>query len=190
MKDLQSLLEHIRANVSLGDLLVRKDKIRGAVSEEQFGCMFHGADRKKSARYYRETDTAYCWVCKEKWDIISFTQRLESLSFAQTINYLVKSHGLDISKLPEAPDAEVARIKTRKVVKINNRKLVVDKLLQAITAIQNDVAAETYNKFVYTYMMLKYVVPDEKFQETFEKFRDAMLRVLNKQKMEKTSCQA
>jgi len=180
MKDLSSLIEHIKNNVSLRDMLVAKNRIRGGLSEEQFSCPFHGADRKKSARYYKHTDTAYCWVCKEKWDVISYTQKDEEMSFAQAINYLIREYRIDISKLPDAPEAEAERIKAKDVIKIDARKLSVEKLSQAIQAVREEIPAATYDKFVYTYMMLKYVVPDEKFQETYNKFKEAMLRVFSK----------
>lgn len=180
MKDLASVISLIKSQVSLQKILVDKRVISGSLSEEQFGCLFHGADRKKSCRYYKETDTAYCWVCKEKWDVISFYQKLEQMSFSQVIAHLIKVYRIDTTKLPDAPEAEVLKIKNREVVRIDDRKLKLEKLSQIINSVKDELPGETYVKFVYTYMMLKYNVSDDKFLDTFEKFKAAMLRVFNK----------
>jgi hypothetical protein len=142
--------------------------------------MFHGADRKKSARYYKETDTAYCWVCKKKWDVISFTQEMEGMSFPQALKHIVSTNKLDISKLPDAPEAEAQRIRVREVVKVDERKLSIERLSQAITAIRDEVPPESYDKFVFSFMALKYLISDEKFKEMYIKLREAMLRVIQR----------
>jgi len=180
MKDLQSVIQLIKSSVLLGDILVQKGVIRGSLPEEQFACLFHGVDRKKSCRYYKDTDTAYCWVCKEKWDIISFTQRAEGSSFAQAINHLIKLHRIDVSKLPDTVEAEKAKIINRQAVKLDQRQFAMENLMSAINAARTLVLPETYDRFVYTYMMLKYVTPDETFKEMYVKLREAMERVINK----------
>jgi DNA primase len=180
MKDLSSLIDFIKENVSLKDILVRKGKIRGTLPEEQFSCMFHGADRKKSSRYYKETDTAYCWVCKKKWDVISFIQEMEGMTFPQALKYIVGAYNLDTSRLPDTPEAEVKRITAREKVRIDDRKLSIEKLSQAIASVRDELPPETYDKIVHSFMVLKYQVSDEKFQEMFCKLRDAMLRVFEK----------
>jgi DNA primase len=180
MKDLASVIELVKGQVLLRDILTARGSITGTLQEEQFSCVFHGVDRKKSSRYYRETDTAYCWVCKEKWDVISFVQRMEQMTFPQAINYLIKENRIDISKLPDAPEAEAQRIKNREIVKVDERKLSMEKMAQAIHAIHNEISFDTYTRFVYSFMMLKYVIPDDKFKETFDKFREAMVRVIKK----------
>jgi DNA primase len=177
MKDTESLIALIKEHVNLGEILKGKKRITNAISEEQFSCLFHGVDRKKSARYYKDTDTAYCWVCKEKWDVISFVRKMEGLGFYETLSFLIRVYGIDISKLPDAPEAELKRLKEKSVAKVDNRKLSIEKLKQAILTVRNDVPAGTYDKFVYSYMMLKYLVSDEKFSESFSKFREAVLRV-------------
>jgi DNA primase len=181
MKDLNSVIDLVKERVSLREILVAQGKITGSGSEEQFSCLFHGVDRKKSSRYYRETDTAYCWVCKEKWDVISFCQKLEQMTFHQALNYLIKTYKIDISRLPDAAEAEILKIQKREIVKIDERRFSTEKLYEAINAVRDEVAFDTYTKFVYTYMMLKYAIPDEKFKEMFEKFKEKMLAVFEKQ---------
>jgi len=185
MKDLESLKELILQNVSLGNLMKREGLITGELDEEQFSCKFHGVDRKKSARYYRQTDTSYCWVCKEKLDFISYIRKQEGLSFSGAINHIVKEYRIDISVLPEATEEHV-KILTKKVIpKIDNRKLAIAKIYMAITAVRDEVEQSIYTKFVYAYMMLKYAISDEKFEEQFAKLKASMLRVFKRLKEKK-----
>jgi hypothetical protein len=185
MKDLQDIKDLIKENVSLGDMFKTDGFITGLLEEEQLSCPFHGADRKKSARYYRETDTSYCWVCKEKLDVISYIQKKEGFSFNDAIKYLIKTYRIDISRLPEVSENNIKKIKERTIPKRDNRKYNLDKIKQAIMLTKDDIKYETFLKFIYLYMMLKYVVPEDKFDEQYETMRSGMKRVFDKIKKDK-----
>jgi DNA primase len=180
MKDIESVKSLIKEHVSLGELLKADGRITNSLDEEQFSCTFHGIDRKKSARYYRTTDTAYCWVCKEKWDAISYIRKKEGTSFGETINRIVKDYSIDISKLPEATEEHVRKLQEKTAPKIDNRKLATERLRQAILSVKGELKTETYSRFVYAYMVLKYMVPDNKFEEQCVKLKSGMLRVFEK----------
>lgn len=75
-----------------------------AVDEVQYRCPFHGRDNKPSARFYRQTKSCYCWVCKRKWDVISFIRDKETLPYIQTLQHIVARYGIDTSVIPEEPD--------------------------------------------------------------------------------------
>ena len=180
MKDLDSLKDLIKQHVSLGELLRIDGKITNAQDEEQFACTFHGADRKKSARYYRTTDTAYCWVCKEKWDVISYVRRREDMGFGEAVNHLVREYSIDTSVLPEATEEHVKKIQKITQPKVDNKKLALEKFSQAIRAVRDDVDFPTYVKMVYAFMNLKYCVPEEKFLEQSEHLKKGMLRVFER----------
>ena len=105
------------------------------------------------------------------------------MTFPQALNHLIKTYRIDTSKLPDAPEAEVMKIRSREVTKIDPRRFSLEKMSQAIQTVRDEIADDTYAKFVYTYMMLKYVVPDEKFKEMYDKFRGAVLKVFEKQKL-------
>jgi len=180
MKDIESLKKLIKQHVSLGELLKIDGRITNSQEEEQFGCNFHGVDRKKSARYYRVTDTAYCWVCKEKWDAISYLQKKEGMGFGETINYIIKTYNVDVSVLPEATEEHVRKIQQRIEPKVDNKKLALEKISQAITVVRNDVEFPTYAKMVYAFMVLKYAVPEEEFLEQCTKLKNGMLRVFER----------
>lgn len=178
MKDLDSVKELIKQHVTLGELLRAKGRITNTMDEEQLSCLFHGADRKKSARYYRQTDSMYCWTCKKSWDVFSYTEQMESLNFAQTLNYLIKTYGVDISHLPDAPEENIRRMKMPETVKVNNRLIQLERLGQAIAAVRDEIPMERYVRFAYSFMMLKYAIPEKSFQEQYVKVREGMLKTL------------
>lgn len=185
MKDLESLKELVLQHVSLGGMMKQAGLITGELDEEQFACKFHGVDRKKSARYYRQTDTSYCWVCKERLDAISYIGKQEGLSFGGTVNHIIKEYRIDVSVLPEATEEHVKKLEKRTVPNIDNKKLALAKIKMAITTVKNEVEQLTYTKFVYAYMMLKYSVPDEKFEEQYANIKAGMLRVFKRLKEKK-----
>jgi hypothetical protein len=180
MKDIESLKEVIKQHVSLGELLKIDGRITNAQEEEQFGCTFHGIDRKKSARYYRVTDTAYCWVCKERWDAISYIRKKEGMGFGEALNHIIKTYNIDVSVLPEATEEHVRKIQQRAEPKVDNKKLALEKISQAITVVRDDVDFPTYAKMVYAFMVLKHAVPEEQFLEQCTKLKSGMLRVFER----------
>lgn len=182
MKDLESVKELIKSRVSLADLLKEAGALHGGLSEEQLSCVFHGADVKKSARYYRDTDSMYCWVCKKSWDIFSYVQQAEGISFVEAINLLLKRYRIDVSGLPDAVEKTVSKIYRKKENKVDQRKLAQNKLSQALTLVRDELPLEKYTKLVYSYMVLKNVIPDEKFRENFDLVRTGMVKVLDNAK--------
>lgn len=180
MKDIDSLKELIIQTVSLGELLRIDGKITNSLDEEQYACTFHGKDQKKSARYYKITESAYCWVCKERWDVISYICRREGMGFSEAINYLIREYSIDISVLPEATEEHVRKIQKVHTPKVDNKKLALEKFSQAIRVVRENVDLPTYSKMVYAFMMLKYAVPDEKFSEQSTNLRNGMLRVFER----------
>jgi len=180
MKDTESVKNAIKDRVTLGDLLRKDVGITNAQTEEQFSCPFHGRDVKKSCRYYQETDTAYCWVCKEKWDIFSYVSKKHDMSFTQAVSALIKAYRVDISKLPDAIEGAHQRNKEikRANVKVNPVKLKIEKLSQAISAIRDEIDPEKYKKIVFSFVSLKYMTPDEKKDSTSEKLKEAILRLI------------
>lgn len=183
IKDLNSLKEVIKNKITLEKLLLSERYIRGGMSEEQLSCPFHGKDVKKSARYYKDTDTMYCWVCKQSWDIFSFIERKEGVSFKEAIATLVKRYGIDISKVPNAIDKTLERKSNEvfvgsKSTKVNDRLLKLEKLSQSIKLLKSSAGLETYSKLIYSYMVLKYTVSEEKFNENYELVKKGTLRVI------------
>jgi len=76
------------------------------VSEAQFKCPFHGKDNKPSARFYRDTQSCWCWVCQKKWDLISFIMDKEQLGFTKAILFLIEKYRIDTSSIPDGLDVK------------------------------------------------------------------------------------
>ena len=178
MKDIEALKKTILSNIRLGNILQSRKIIHNSDHDEQLSCPFHGVDRKKSARYYYSTDTAYCWVCKEKWDLFSFIAKMEDVTFSQAINILVNRYNINISKVPEVAEGTVSRIKIRQQVSINQRKVSLEKLKQAIRTIRDEVPIDKYCKMTYAFAILKYLTPDTKFEDSALMLKNAILRLI------------
>lgn len=178
MKDLEALKGRISEHIRLGDLLEEDGKITGSVSEEQYSCTFHGADYKKSARYYRETDSSYCWTCKQRWDLFSYLQQKEAMTFWQVVDYLVKRYNIPTKDLPDAvEEAQRKRIEAPRV-KISDSRLAVEKLSGAIRLLRGEVKNERYERMVFAFMLLKHATEESKVVDGAEALRKALLKVL------------
>lgn len=75
-----------------------------AIDEVQFKCPFHGKDNKPSARFYKSTQSAYCWVCMKRWDIIDFIMERENVSFIRALQFLINKYKIDVSGIPDEPE--------------------------------------------------------------------------------------
>jgi len=178
MKDFESLKRRIAEYVTLGDLLAAEGKIPVADMEEQYSCDFHGADRKKSARYYADTDSSYCWVCKRRWDLFSYVQQREAMTFWQAVSYLVRQYRIPTGDLPEAIEETRRRRIEAPAVKVDESALVVERLLQAIRMLRGRLEDEKYERIVFAYMLLRHATPEDKRREAAETLRGAVLRVV------------
>lgn len=178
MKDFESLKRRISEYVTLGDLLVADGKIDVPNMEEQYSCTFHGADLKKSARYYADTDSSYCWVCKRRWDVFSYVQQREAMTFWQAVSHLVREYRIPTDDLPDAIEETRRRRMESPTVKVDGSALMVERLSQAIAMLRGRLEDEKYERLVFGYMLLKHMTPEEKRPEAAETLRQAVLRVV------------
>ena len=123
MKPLNLLKNLIFEKVLLSDVLqdyhVEFMYDLSKADEAQFRCPIHGKDNKPSARFYRATQSCYCWVCQKRWDVISFIGDKENLNFVESIKHIVDKYRLDTSGLP---DLDIDSIKP-KIVPKEDQKL-------------------------------------------------------------------
>jgi hypothetical protein len=180
MKDLEKLKEHIKKSVTLGVLLRNDGRITYDLDEEQIHCPFHGVDNKKSARYYKETDTIYCWVCKKVWDVFSYISQKRGNNLRDTINYLVNTYRIDISSVPDQMDVFIQGITGSSKVVIDHKKVFLIQVHDFICNLRDRIDSEKYKKLVFSYMLLKYSVPDDKFMEASTRMNEALIRVTKK----------
>lgn len=178
MKEIEALKSRILEHVTLGHLLAVDGKITGSMSEEQFSCVFHGRDLKKSARYYRDTDSSYCWTCKQRWDLFSYLQQKEAMSFWQVIDYLVKTYSVPIKDLPDSlEEAQRKRVEAPKV-KVSNTGVALGTIATAIPMLRGEIPDERYEKVVFAFMLLKHATEESKKSEGVEILRTGILKVL------------
>ncbi len=177
MKDPKEIVNLIKSRARLGDILQSKGLIHTNTVESQWACFFHGVDNKKSARYYPESDSAYCWVCKESWDIISFTMKDQGLSFGRCLDYLVKAYSIDISNLPEMFQSSVQKRKDAPKAERDIKKVFILKAADKVRSHLDRMPLEKYKKLVFGYMLLKYATSEEQFEEKALKLKDVLVKL-------------
>jgi len=110
MKDPSKLKERILAKIDLGHVMLdyNVDFVYNPnkSNEVQFRCPFHGKDNKPSARFYRETQSAFCWVCHKRFDAIAFIMEKVGLSYGGALRHLIQRYNIDISDIPDGPDIQ------------------------------------------------------------------------------------
>lgn len=182
MKDTEKLKEHVKKHITLGTLLKNLGTITYDIDEEQVSCPFHGVDNKKSARYYKETDTVYCWVCKKVWNVFSYTSQKRGISLKSSIDHLVSAYRIDISSVPEQMDTFIQGITGSQKVVIDHKKIFLIQVYDYIINLKNKIDFEKYKKLVFSYMILKHSIPDDKFMEASNKMNEALIRVVEELK--------
>lgn len=96
-------IRRVKENAPMDEILKRNNvPMRKKGGEEQFPCPLHGdgRDRNFSARYYPDTNSTYCWACKQARDPISwyrdYQRRKEGidLEFSEALRELEQEFGI------------------------------------------------------------------------------------------------
>jgi hypothetical protein len=121
------------------------------VDEVQLKCPFHGRDVKPSARYYRESQRMFCWVCRRSWDVIQFIRDKEGYSFKGALLYIVNKYQLDVSVIPDDPDLFS---ESNKTVSVDSVKVI--NIEKRIKGFRNKISYKKYGVLVTAYYMILY----------------------------------
>lgn len=117
MKDPGRLKERILETVDMAEVMLSYHTSflfnpRNA-DEVQYRCPFHGKDNKPSARYYRATQSCWCWVCHKRWNAIDYVKDAEGLSYYSAINRIIEKWKVNVDDILDAPRLDLT--KTKKV---------------------------------------------------------------------------
>jgi len=121
------------------------------MNEAQLRCPFHGKDNKPSARYYRETQLFYCWVCQKTWDVISFIRDKEQLHFVGALQFLIEKYKIDTSSISDDPEIVLPETKP-----VSESDIYVIYLKNKVQALKGKLPFEKYRIICYAYYMLCY----------------------------------
>jgi uncharacterized protein YkvS len=119
--------------------------------EAQFRCPFHGQDTKPSARYYRATQSCWCWVCGKRWDVIGFIMERETMTFVGAVNYIANRYKVDTSSIPDTPE-----FKNPKVQKISEDSVLMTVLTNSIMESRKKLPLEKYRVICSFFYKLAY----------------------------------
>lgn len=155
MKNPNKLKELILEEVDLSQVLldygvdfVYNPKL---VDEAQFKCPFHGKDNKPSARYYRETQSMFCWVCHKSWNVIGFIMDIEQLYYKGALLYIVNRYQLDISLIPDELELISEKKSTASVVLV--RVINAEKKIKRF---RGKISFKRYNALITAYYIIMY----------------------------------
>lgn len=157
MKNPDKLKELILKNIDLGKVMLEYDVNfafnPAAADEVQFRCPFHGEDNKPSSRYYRSTQTSYCWVCKERLNVIDFIKKKRGLGYYAALTYIIDRYQLDVSDIPNDAQLEYENCK-----KVSTVQVDLDQIKSKIMDLMGTIPFERYNAICSVYLMLGYQV--------------------------------
>lgn len=119
--------------------------------EVQFRCPFHGKDDKPSARLYKETKSCYCWVCRKKWDVVSFIQEMEQKRYSEVISFIINKYHVDLSRIPDEPD-----IASSPDPEISDVNVTLIRFQKNLRELRGRLPFEKYNPLCTALFMIRY----------------------------------
>jgi len=160
MKNPEKLKELILENVDMGqvmkdyntDFLMDPD----LMDEVQLRCPFHGKDNKPSARFYKNTQSMFCWVCYKSWDVIQFVMEKEQIYYVRALLFIIDKYKLDDSLITEDPVLEPLTLATDK--KVSEKSLQKKVLRNKIRGLRGKIVFEKYRALVCAYYMVMFKV--------------------------------
>jgi hypothetical protein len=178
MKDIEAVKGIVANHITLGEVLRDDTGISLDIDEIQLSCPFHGVDAKKSTRYYRDTDTMYCWVCKKSWDIYGYVSQREVINFGKAVDFIVKKYKIDISKAPDVfSGGETSPLFAKKTVEVDGKALAIAKIKNYLVPLKSKIEPEKYTRLVFAFMLLKHNTPEERFRADSNKLANIIVKL-------------
>ena len=155
MKDLRKLKDLVVENVNLADVMeqygVHFTYSPKHADEVQYKCPFHGKDNKPSARLYNTTESCWCFYCKKRWDVISFIEDKEKLSFINSIKYIINRYHVDTSSIPDD-----VSIQSSKPPEASDNRADLIYLKNNIVALRQKIDLAKYKALCMGYLMVEF----------------------------------
>src|SRR5437867_5361655 len=85
-------VDRLKSSIAIEDLIARYVELCTSGQNYRARCPFHD-DRNPSFVVYPQTQTFYCFGCREHGDVLSFLMRKERLTFPEALNALRKLNG-------------------------------------------------------------------------------------------------
>lgn len=119
-------IEEIKRKLSIADIIGQRVGLKKSGKNYKGLCPFHS---EKSGSFYvwPDSESYYCFGCKESGDIFNFVMKTDGLSFGDTLEQLASRAGVTLPERQASEDSETA-----------NRRLERDRLREA------NAAAATY----------------------------------------------
>ncbi|PYV21055.1 MAG: hypothetical protein DMG27_21640 [Acidobacteria bacterium] len=85
-------VDRLKSSIAIEDLIARYVELSTSGQNYRAKCPFHD-DRHPSFVVYPQTQSFYCFGCREHGDVLSFLMRQERLSFPEALNALRELNG-------------------------------------------------------------------------------------------------
>ena len=147
----EARINNIKGAVSMRNLVDYYNVPAQSVGEiTQVHCPFHGNDQHASARIY-ETNTMYCWVCSQMWDVISFMRDFKGISFADACTVLEDMYGIAKTDKSIAYHEESFNdfLKNNEPVKEKDFDRDFEKISNLLIKNRNSFSLKEYSKYFY-----------------------------------------
>lgn len=163
MKDPREVRELIESKVPLSLLLDRTGHgLSQYIKPEQMSCPFHGADLSKSARYYPETGTMYCWTCKKVWSSISYWMEYQEVRYMTAARQLADMYKIDLSQIADIKNARLALYNNKGKKEVDKIKMALYLLEERMKLAKIVEPPEVFAKMLYVFLSSKRIEnPDE-----------------------------
>ncbi len=158
MKNPEKLRDLILERVDMAQVLIdyNVDFIfnPNLVEQTQLRCPFHGKDNKPSARFYKATQSMFCWVCYKSWNVIQFIMEKEQLYYIRTLLFIIGKYKLDISKITDDP--ELKSLKLGRDVIVSDKSVETKLIRNKIREFRGKIAFERYRALCCAFYMIMF----------------------------------
>ncbi len=128
--------------------------------EVQLRCPFHGQDNKPSARFYKATQSMFCWVCYKRWDVIQFVMEREQIYYTRALLFLIDKYKLDTSSISDEPQLKAPRLNNGTVT-MSESSVETKLIRKKIRDCKGKIVFEKYRALCCAFYMIMFKMSQE-----------------------------